>query len=68
MGLWGVGRGVVVGRCFLTGGVKVTLLGVLFNVLLISGDSGSEKHNLISESLVYSILTFHSLLSRHHGY
>ena len=45
MGLWDVGRGVVVGRCFLTGGVKVTLLGVRFNVLLISGESGSEKPN-----------------------
>ena len=52
MGLWGVGRGVVVARCLPTGGVKVTLLGVRFNVLLISGESGSEKHNLISENLV----------------
>ena len=52
MGLWGVGKGVVVGRCFLTGGVKVTLLGVCFNVLLISGESGSEKPNFISENLV----------------
>ena len=48
----GGGNGGVMGGCLLSGGVKDTLLGVLFNVLLISGESGSEKPNLISENLV----------------
>ena len=48
----GGGNGGVMGGCLLSGGVKDTLLGVLFNVLLASGESGSEKPNLISENLV----------------
>ena len=49
---WGVGSGGVVGGCLLKGGVKDTLLGVLFNVLLISGESGSEMADIISKYLV----------------
>jgi hypothetical protein len=49
---WGVGSVGVMGVCLLKGGVKDTLLGVLFNVLLISGESGSEKQNEIHENMV----------------